>query len=156
MKRGMLFLAFAVVIIGVCIAGCASGPGTTPTPTPTTTTTVPPTATITATTTTTTTAPSGQTVNVYLQAKNIAFNKSTISVPAGSTVIVHFYNEDQGTPHNFAVYTNSDATDKIFSGTIITGVSQTTYTFTAPSTPGNYFFRCDVHPTVMTGTFTVT
>jgi plastocyanin len=95
-------------------------------------------------------------VDVYLQAKNIAFNRSTISVPAGATVNVHFDNQDQGVPHNFAVYTNSQATDKIFSGTIITGVSQTTYTFTAPSTPGNYFFRCDVHPTVMTGTFTVT
>jgi plastocyanin len=95
-------------------------------------------------------------VDVYLQARNIAFNKSTISVPAGSTVSVHFDNQDQGIPHNFAVYTNSQATNKIFSGTIITGVSQTTYTFTAPSAPGNYFFRCDVHPTVMTGTFIVT
>jgi len=32
----------------------------------------------------------------------------------------------------------------------------TTYTFTAPSTPGTYFFRCDVHPETMTGQFIVT
>lgn len=151
MTRAVLYLAIAVILIGACIAGCASGPGTTPTPTPTT---APPTTT-TVPATTTTSPPAGA-VDVYLQARNIAFNKSTISVPAGSTVSVHFDNQDQGIPHNFAVYTNSQATNKIFSGTIITGVSQTTYTFTAPSAPGNYFFRCDVHPTVMTGTFIVT
>lgn len=150
MTRTLLYLAFALVLVGACIAGCASNPGTTPTPTPTTT--APSTTTMPSVTTTT---PSGQTVDVYLMAKNIAFNKSTITVPAGATVKVHFDNEDQGVPHNFAVYTNSQATDKIFSGTIITGVAQTTYTFTAPSNPGNYFFRCDVHPTVMTGTFVV-
>jgi plastocyanin len=38
----------------------------------------------------------------------------------------------------------------------VTGPTTTTYTFTAPSTPGSYFFRCDVHPTQMTGTFVVT
>lgn len=37
----------------------------------------------------------------------------------------------------------------------MTGPATTTYTFTAPSTPGTYFFRCDVHPTVMTGQFIV-
>jgi plastocyanin len=33
-------------------------------------------------------------------------------------------------------------------------VSTTTYTFEAPD-PGEYFFRCDVHPVDMTGTFVV-
>jgi plastocyanin len=102
-----------------------------------------------------TTPPSGNTVEVYLQAKDIAFNKSTITVPAGSTVNVHFYNVDQGVPHNFAVYTNSQVTTELFRGNIITGGSQTTYGFVAPSSPGDYFFRCDVHPTAMYGTFVV-
>lgn len=97
----------------------------------------------------------GKTAVVYLEAKNYQFNRSTITVPAGATVIVHFTNDDSGTPHNFAVYTNSAATTLIFKGTIIDGVSSTTYTFTAPMTPGMYFFRCDVHPTLMTGSFVV-
>jgi plastocyanin len=161
MTKTILYLAFAIVLIGACIAGCASSPGTTPTPTPTT---APPTTTVPSTTTmppvtTTTSPPGGSTVTIDLQAKNIAFNVSTISVPAGANVVVHFDNEDQGIDHNFAVYPNSQATaptDAIFQGQIIKGISQITYTFTAPSTPGDYYFRCDVHPGVMFGTFKVT
>lgn len=97
----------------------------------------------------------GQTVNVYLEAVNIHFNLSTITVPAGATVKVHFENNDAGIPHNFAVYTNSAATTALFTGQTITGVSSTTYTFTAPSTPGTYYFRCDVHPSQMNGNFVV-
>ncbi|MEN6341362.1 MAG: cupredoxin domain-containing protein [Methanospirillum sp.] len=80
---------------------------------------------------------------------------STITAPAGAQVTVTFNNMDSGVPHNFAVYTDSSATTPIFKGPIVTGPTTTTYTFTAPSTPGTYFFRCDVHPTIMTGTFVV-
>lgn len=97
----------------------------------------------------------GQTRDIYLKAQNIAFNLSTITVPASATVIVHFTNDDSYIPHNFAVYTNSAATTVIFQGQQITGVASITYTFTAPSTPGTYFFRCDVHPSMMTGNFIV-
>jgi plastocyanin len=105
-----------------------------------------------------TTAPTsvGKTVPVTLIAKNIAFDMSTISVPAGSTVVMTFVNNDTNVPHNFALYTDSKATTKIFAGDLVTGVKTVTYTFTAPSAPGNYFFRCDTHPEIMTGTFVVT
>jgi Copper binding proteins, plastocyanin/azurin family. len=95
-------------------------------------------------------------VDLYLQARNNAFNRTTLTVPAGATVIVHFDNQDPGIPHNLAVYTSSQAATTLFKGEIISGVSQTTYTFTAPSSAGSYFFRCDVHPATMTGTFIVT
>jgi plastocyanin len=98
----------------------------------------------------------GQTAVIYLKAQNTAFNRSTISVPAGAAVTIHFTNDDSGIPHNFAAYTTSAATTTIFKGTIITGVSTTIYNFTAPSTPGTYFFRCDVHPNMMIGNFIVT
>jgi len=101
------------------------------------------------------TPPTGAEVMIDLTAQNIAFSLSTITVPPGISVMVNFNNKDAGVPHNFAVYTTSAATDKIFIGQIITGPATTTYTFTAPSTPGNYFFRCDVHPTQMTGTLIV-
>ncbi len=80
---------------------------------------------------------------------------STITVKAGAPVTVNFNNKDSGIPHNFSVYTNSSATTAIFTGQIVTGPATTTYTFNAPSSPGTYFFRCDVHPTIMTGQFIV-
>jgi plastocyanin len=97
-----------------------------------------------------------QTVTIDLVAKNIAFNTSTITVQAGADVVVNFDNQDANVPHNFAVYNDSSATTEIFKGDIITGPAKTTYTFKAPDTPGTYFFRCDVHPTLMTGQFVVT
>jgi predicted lipoprotein with Yx(FWY)xxD motif/plastocyanin len=98
----------------------------------------------------TTNGGSGQTIN--LVAKNFAFDKSTITVSAGAQVTISFDNQDSA-PHNFALYTNSAATDVIFKGTIITA-TQTAYTFQAPAAPGSYYFRCDVHPN-MNGTFLV-
>mgnify|MGYP001333817614 CR=1 FL=1 len=109
----------------------------------------------TVTTAATTAAAGNQTATVDLTAENIKFDKSTITVPAGATVTVNFNNKDSGVPHNFAVYTDSSASQNIFKGDTVTGPATTTYTFTAPSTPGTYFFRCDVHPQQMTGDFVV-
>ena len=92
---------------------------------------------------------------VAITAQNMKFDKSTITVPAGSQVTVTFTNNDQGIPHNFAVYTDAAATTTIFKGSVIAGPASTTDTFTAPSTPGTYFFRCDIHPTTMNGQFIV-
>ena len=136
----------------------AETPSTTTVAATTTTVAATTTPTVTNTTTpaaTTTTVAAGGTATVDLSAKNIAFDKSTITVPAGADVTVNFDNEDDGIPHNFAVYTDSSATDTIFSGETITGPDTTTYTFTAPSDPGTYYFRCDVHPEQMNGDFVV-
>lgn len=165
-------ILFILVTLGVVIAGC-----TTPAPVATTPATTAPVATMSdpspamtmsmASVETTTAgmpqatiAPSstgnGQTIPITLTAENYLFDQKTITVPAGSTVVMTFINKDAGVPHNFALYTDSTAAKKIFSGEIINGVKTVTYTFTAPATPGNYFFRCDVHPTIMFGTFVVT
>lgn len=109
-----------------------------PTPTPTAPSTVP--------------APS---TTINLVARNIAFDLSVITVPAGKMITVNFDNQDQSVPHNFAAYIDQFATTPIFVGQIITGPAKTTYTFTAPVQPGRYLFRCDVHPTTMTGTLVV-
>ena len=124
-----------------------------------TATTAPPTQTTAPPPTTVDTTPtqtSAGAVTVDLVAQNIAFDKKEISVPACSAVTINFDNKDSGIPHNFALYTNSQATTNLFKGQIITGVKTIQYTFTAPCTPGDYYFRCDVHPTIMYGTFTVT
>lgn len=99
--------------------------------------------------------PLGQAVTVNISAQNFAFDKSDITVPAGADVTLIFDNKE-GIPHNVAVYTTPAATDVIFRGDVITGPKTITYQFKAPTTPGTYFFRCDVHPVAMRGTFTVT
>jgi plastocyanin len=94
-------------------------------------------------------------VTVNLTAENIAFDKNTITVPAGASVTVNFDNRDSGVPHNFAVYDTEAAEKTIFQGKIVDGPAKITYTFMAPSQPGTYFFRCDIHPTTMKGQFIV-
>lgn len=142
--RGLLgFIAVALV---VALAACTSA---TPaaTPTPSGKTPAGPTATA---------APAGKAITISLTAQNMAFDKNTITVSAGASVTIDFNNKDTGISHNFALYTDSTATKSIFVGQIIMGPATTQYKFTAPTMPGTYFFRCDVHPTQMTGSFVVT
>jgi len=148
-KNSFFKLALTFILLTSLIAlGACKGKTTT-----TTTTTQKTTTTSTSTTATTTTA--GTPITVNLVAQGMAFDKSTIIVTAGAKVILIFNNKDTGILHNFALYTNSSASQSIFQGQTITGPNTITYTFTAPSTTGTYFFRCDVHPTQMTGNFIV-
>jgi plastocyanin len=98
--------------------------------------------------------PGGGPAVVTIVAQNIKFDKSTITATAGLDVTVTLDNRDAGVLHNIAFYPNRSATSKIFGGPIITGPATNTSTFPAPGA-GNYFFRCDVHPDTMTGTFIV-
>ena len=98
------------------------------------------------------TGATGNVTVVNLTAQNIAFDKSTITVPAGANVTVHFTNEDSGVQHNFAVYDSNLRSKSFFVGEIITGPAEANYTFTAPSDPGTYYFQCDIHP-FMNGKF---
>ncbi len=91
---------------------------------------------------------------IRIKAKNLVFDLSRITVPASSQVIVEFENDDT-VAHNVAFYTTSSLAATIYKGGIITGPGKITYTFTAPATPGTYYFRCDVHP-FMNGQFVVT
>jgi plastocyanin len=97
----------------------------------------------------------GGPVTVTIVAQNLQFDPTTITASAGVQVTVNFDNRDAGVLHNVAFYTNRSASSAIFVGEITTGPVVVDEGFTAPSTPGSYFFRCDVHPDVMTGAFNV-
>jgi len=103
-----------------------------------------------------TSAPAAQTVEIAAVPR-IKFDKDTITVKAGSQVTLKFTNSDTGVPHNWAAYTDSTASTPIPGAKTKTcsGPCEDEITFTAPEQPGNYFFRCDIHPTVMTGTLVV-
>lgn len=90
-----------------------------------------------------------------LVARNSLFEPRTLTATAGSSVTVSLDNMDAGVLHNFSVYNDRTLATKIFVGELVTGPAVKDYTFTAPSSSGSFFFRCDVHPDTMTGTFTV-
>ncbi|HLF71123.1 MAG TPA: hypothetical protein VI759_03090 [Dehalococcoidia bacterium] len=98
----------------------------------------------------------GQTIIVI--AANIAFDKKELTAKTGSQIRLRLDNRDAATKHNVAVYKSSTDLTPASSGSVgLTfdgpGIDDTV--FDAPAV-GSYFFRCDVHPTIMTGTFTVT
>jgi plastocyanin len=96
-----------------------------------------------------------ETFTVDLTAQGFTFDKAVVTVPAGAAITLHFVNNDAGVPHNVAIYESAAAKTIIFQGARITGTKAVDYAFTAPTTPGTYFFRCDVHPAMMTGQFVV-
>lgn len=89
-----------------------------------------------------------------VKAEKLLFSPRTLSAAAGQPVQVTLENLDAGVLHNIAFYTNQSATTVIYKSPLEAGVRTDVYTFTAPAA-GSYFFRCDVHPDTMTGSFTV-
>jgi plastocyanin len=94
----------------------------------------------------------GATVNVT--ASGIAFDTSTIDLPANQPSTIHFVNEDNATQHNIAIYPSADdLANPLFRGELLTGPGEIDYAVD-PLEAGKYYFRCDVHPT-MNGTVNV-
>lgn len=88
---------------------------------------------------------------VEIAADEVAFSAGTLDVPAEEPFSIAFDNRAQGVPHNVAIYEDSSASEALFVGDVVNG--PVTVTYEVPAIPdGEYFFRCDVHPTTMTGT----
>ena len=90
-----------------------------------------------------------------LEARNMAFNITSVTVPAGADVTVGFHNGEipgssqvTGIAHNFAVYDSPAAATTIFAGDVITGGGDAVYRFTAPAVAGTYFFRDDTNTSI--------
>ncbi len=73
------------------------------------------------------------------------FSSDRLTVAAGEPFGLVFDNEDEGVPHNVAIYTDDSAVQSLFVGDVIDGPETVTYDVPALD-PGEYFFRCDVHP----------
>ncbi len=83
----------------------------------------------------------------------IQFDTVDITVPAGGQVTLTADNQDPAIFHNCALYTDESASDQLAATEICSDCTET-ISFDPPD-PGVYFFRCDVHPTEMVGTFVV-
>ncbi len=89
--------------------------------------------------------------DLTVNAEGNAFDPAVITLTAGEATTVFFRNLD-GQPHNIAIYTDEGASKSLFVGETIIDAA-VTYEIPALE-PGQYFFRCDVHPD-MTGTVVV-
>ena len=98
------------------------------------------------------TAPAKATGQV-LSASGVAFGTDQLTFAAGEKITLPFNNED-AVPHNFSIYEDDTATKDLFVGAEVAPGSATDYSID-PLDKGDYFFRCDLHPTSMTGTVTV-
>lgn len=97
--------------------------------------------------------PSDGPTEATIVAVNIQFDTDSMELAANAEVTVTFDNQDAGVPHNWAMYTDESASQEIFVGEIFPGPEVREHAFTTPE-PGEYYFRCDVHPN-MQGTVTV-
>jgi plastocyanin len=94
----------------------------------------------------------GPAVTISLTAKGIAFDKTSLSVPAGKPFAIAFDNQDAGIQHDVQVFDNESFTGTpLMNGEIVTGPAKVTYEAPALD-PGTYYFHCSVHPAQMQGT----
>jgi plastocyanin len=95
-----------------------------------------------------------------ISAQGTAFDKTCLAAPSKKTLMVTFDNKDTIT-HNFAIYTQNPLTNpaaKLLGGatpTELVAPGQSATYDVSGLAKGTYFFRCDVHPTQMTGAFQV-
>jgi len=95
--------------------------------------------------------PSGSAIAVVAQ--DIAFDTDTLELVADTPATITFDNRDAGVQHNIAIYEDDSLETVLFKGDLVTGAATIEYQI-PPLPPGEYYFRCDVHPS-MQGTVIV-
>src|SRR5262249_28315001 len=89
-------------------------------------------------------------------ASGAGFATNCLAVVPNQAFTVDFTNDDTGVPHNWALFTNASATTAIEDPgtTPVSAPGSQTYDIKALP-PGQYYFRCNFHPTTMEGTLVV-
>jgi plastocyanin len=103
-----------------------------------------------------TSASTSLTISAPSGASATGFSTNCLAVVPDAAFKVAFTNGDT-TAHNFAIFTDSSATTELGGATsseVVVPGATSTYSVNALK-PGTYFFRCDLHPSTMTGTFVV-
>jgi plastocyanin len=95
-------------------------------------------------------------VTAPVGAASKGFEQTKLTAPPGPAEI-KFDNMDNspGTDHNVDVFTDKDYTSSIGTVTPFQGPAVKTFKIGTLKDGTTYYFRCDVHPTVMIGTITV-
>jgi plastocyanin len=91
--------------------------------------------------------------NYILMINGIKFDKDEMHIPPNVDVPIVADNQEQGVTHNWAAYTDESASELIAGSDQCPGPC--TEVVTVNLDVGEYYFQCDVHPTLMTGTLFV-
>ncbi len=95
--------------------------------------------------------PSGTSLSIV--ASGTKFDKDCLAAPANQAVTISFENKDSAN-HSLAILKSHTSTDVIARADIFSGPR--TVTLNVPAQPaGTYAFHCEVHPSVMSGTYVV-
>jgi plastocyanin len=104
-------------------------------------------------------SPSGTALEITAQADTSnsassqhSFDKDCLAAPADTRFTIRFDNRDADS-HNIDILDHPGGTS-LFTGKIIVGPKTVTYNV-KPLPSGTYYFRCDIHPLLMHGTFVV-
>ena len=100
-------------------------------------------------------SPSGNTelqISTPNQGDGILFDTKQLTAAAGARVSLTYTNES-AIPHDWHLFDGPNASaPSIVSTKIEAGPNDVQHvSFTVPSTPGRYYFQCDVHPSLMNG-----
>jgi plastocyanin len=88
--------------------------------------------------------------SIDVRTQNFAFDPAEITVPAGEPVTFNFTNADSF-PHTFTLYLDEGFTQALAGGSATEASPEITVAF---ADPGDYYFRCEIHPTQMQGELT--
>jgi hypothetical protein len=89
---------------------------------------------------------------LQITAKDLKFDTDELVAPANTQITIELENKEAGILHNLSIYRDRSAGVALFIGTLFVGQETRQYQFRTPE-PADYFFRCDVHPDTMSGSF---
>jgi len=154
LKRFWVLPILAILATAVVAAACGGGggggtatrtPGASPTATRPAASPTRPAATAT---------PAAGAMQIDVTAQNTAFDKKTIEVTAGQPFTIILHNKDS-MPHNLHIFTKKGGDSIAVTDPQAVQAGSTGTLTTTITQPGEYYFQCDFHPTLMTGTLTV-
>jgi plastocyanin len=100
----------------------------------------------------TTPAPDGDGDGVTVEAKDNSFDPETFSVTAGEEATVTLENAGNAS-HTLTVYSDENFENAVDGADTETVNGGDSGEFTATFDAGDYYFRCEIHPAQMKGTF---